>query len=71
MYSSSFRKDNKKDDESGSGGASGTLGAYANLERSSVLQEAKQRFNETPVNVRKCTTVMAKILYLLHQVAER
>ena len=58
-----FRKD-KKDEEDGSGGGSNP---FAGLEKTAVLQEARV-FNETPVNPRKCTHILAKILYLLQQV---
>jgi coatomer protein complex subunit gamma len=60
MYSS-FRKD-KKDDEDGGSSAH----AFANLEKTSVLQEARV-FNETPVNPRRCTHILSKILYLINQ----
>ena len=40
---------------------------FHNVEKTSVLQEARI-FNETPVNARKCTHVLTKILYLLNQV---
>ncbi|XP_076062943.1 coat protein (coatomer) gamma isoform X3 [Oratosquilla oratoria] len=39
---------------------------YHNLDKTSVLQEARA-FNETPVNVKKSTHVLTKILYLLNQ----
>ena len=35
------------------------------LDKTCVLQETKI-FNETPVNVRKCCSILAKILYMLH-----
>jgi len=56
----SLKKD-KKEEEDKDGG-----NQYSNLEKTSVLQEARL-FNETPVNPRKCTAVLAKILYLLNQ----
>jgi coatomer protein complex subunit gamma len=56
----SLKKD-KKEEEDKDGG-----NPYSNLEKTSVLQEARL-FNETPVNPRKCTAVLAKILYLLNQ----
>jgi coatomer protein complex subunit gamma len=59
MYSG-FRRDKKDDEDSGSGS-----NPFANLEKTAVLQEARL-FNETPVNPRKCTTILAKILYLLN-----
>ncbi|XP_061510592.1 coatomer subunit gamma isoform X1 [Anopheles gambiae] len=39
---------------------------WQNLEKTSVLQETRM-FNETPVNARKCTHILTKILYLLNQ----
>jgi coatomer subunit gamma len=39
---------------------------FQNLEKASVLQEART-FNETPVNAKKCTNILTKILYLLNQ----
>jgi len=56
----SLKKD-KKEEEDKDGGS-----LYNNLEKTSVLQEARL-FNETPVNPRKCTAVLAKILFLLNQ----
>ncbi|XP_044734358.1 coatomer subunit gamma isoform X1 [Chrysoperla carnea] len=56
---SSFRRD-KKEDEDGGGNP------YLNIEKTTVLQEART-FNETPVNPRKCTQILTKILYLLNQ----
>lgn len=40
---------------------------YQNLEKTSVLQEART-FNDTPVNPRKCTHILSKILYMINQV---
>lgn len=40
---------------------------YQNLEKTSVLQEART-FNDTPVNPRKCTNILTKILYMINQV---
>jgi coatomer subunit gamma len=40
---------------------------FQNLEKTTVLQEART-FNDTPVNPRKCTHILTKILYLLNQV---
>jgi coatomer protein complex subunit gamma len=40
---------------------------FHNVEKTSVLQEARI-FNETPVNARRCTHVLTKILYLINQV---
>jgi coatomer protein complex subunit gamma len=55
-----YKKD-KKDDEDGSSASN----PFANLEKTAVLQEARV-FNESPVNHRKCTHILAKILYLLN-----
>ncbi|CAG0916802.1 unnamed protein product [Notodromas monacha] len=57
---SSFRKDKKDEEEGGSGNP------FNNLEKASVLQEARA-FNDTPVNPRKCTQILTKILYLINQ----
>ncbi|GAB6020673.1 Coatomer subunit gamma-2 [Chamberlinius hualienensis] len=54
-------KRDKKDEEDGSSG-----GPFANLEKTTVLQEARI-FNETPVNPRRCTHILTKILFLLNQ----
>lgn len=54
----------KKDDEDGSGSGGGH--AFSNLEKTSVLQEART-FNETPVNPRKCAHILAKILFLINR----
>jgi len=56
----SLKKDKKEEEDKDAGNP------YSNLEKTSVLQEARL-FNETPVNPRKCTAVLAKILYLLNQ----
>jgi len=56
----SLKKDKKEEEERDGGNQ------YSNLEKTSVLQEARL-FNETPVNPRKCTAVLTKILYLLNQ----
>lgn len=40
---------------------------FSNLEKTAVLQETRT-FNETPVNARKCTHILTKILYLINQV---
>ena len=42
-------------------------GLFSSLDKTTVLQEARL-FNETPVNPRKCTQILTKILYLLMQV---
>lgn len=44
----------------------GSGNPYQNLEKASVLQEART-FNETPVNAKKCTAILTKILYLINQ----
>ncbi|XP_022195844.1 coatomer subunit gamma [Nilaparvata lugens] len=54
-----FKRD-KKEEEDGGGNI------FQNLEKTSVLQEART-FNDTPVNPRKCTHILTKILYLLNQ----
>lgn len=59
-----MKRDKKDDEESG---GSGGGHPYANLEKTSVLQEART-FNETPVNPRKCTHILSKILFLINQV---
>lgn len=46
---------------------SGVFNQYLNADKTSVLQETRM-FNETPVNARKCTRILTKILYLLNQV---
>lgn len=56
---SSFKRD-KKEEEDGGGNP------FQNLEKTTVLQEART-FNDTPVNPRKCTHILTKILYLLNQ----
>lgn len=38
-----------------------------NLDKSSVLQEARATFNGTPVVARKCSHVLTKILMVLNQ----
>jgi len=55
-----IKKDKKEEERDGGGNP------YKGLEKTSVLQEART-FNETPVNPRKCTAILAKILYLLNQ----
>jgi len=45
----------------------GNANPFQNLEKTSVLQEART-FNETPVNAKKCIHILTKILYLLNQV---
>ncbi|XP_063610262.1 coatomer subunit gamma-2-like [Penaeus indicus] len=53
-------KQAKKDEEEGCGNP------YHSVDKTSVLQEARV-FNETPVNVKRSTHVLTKILYLLNQ----
>lgn len=45
----------------------GIFNQYLNADKTSVLQETRM-FNETPVNARKCTRILTKILFLLNQV---
>ena len=40
---------------------------YDNLEKTALLQETRT-FNETPVNARKCTLILTKILFIINQV---
>lgn len=56
---SSFKRE-KKEEEDGGGNP------FSNLDKTIVLQETRY-FNETPVNHRKCSHILAKILYLLNQ----
>ncbi|XP_023946683.2 coatomer subunit gamma [Bicyclus anynana] len=56
---SSFKRE-KKEEEDGGGSP------YQNLDKTIVLQEARY-FNETPVNPRKCSHILSKILFLLNQ----
>lgn len=44
----------------------GAANPFQNIEKTTVLQEART-FNDTPVNARKCTHILTKILYLLNQ----
>ncbi|XP_064605272.1 LOW QUALITY PROTEIN: coatomer subunit gamma-2-like [Liolophura sinensis] len=53
-------KREKKEEEDGGGNP------FSNLEKSTVLQEART-FNETPINPRKCSLILTKILYLINQ----
>lgn len=41
---------------------------FQSIDKTSVLQETRM-FNETPVNARKCTHILTKILYLINQVS--
>ncbi|KAI5640455.1 coatomer gamma subunit appendage platform subdomain-containing protein [Phthorimaea operculella] len=56
---SSFKRDKKEEEDSGGN-------PFQNLDKTIVLQESRY-FNETPVNPRKCTHILSKILYLLNQ----
>lgn len=42
---------------------------FQSIEKTAILQETRL-FNETPVNARKCTHILTKILYLINQVGE-
>ncbi|XP_063705330.1 coatomer subunit gamma [Culicoides brevitarsis] len=55
----SFKRDKKEEED-------GNTNPYQNLEKTSVLQETRT-FNETPVNAKKCTAILTKILCLLNQ----
>lgn len=55
----SFKRDKKEEEDSGGN-------PYQNLDKTIVLQEARY-FNQTPVNPRKCSLILTKILYLLNQ----
>ncbi|XP_055376197.1 coatomer subunit gamma [Condylostylus longicornis] len=55
----SFRRDKDEEDE-------GVSGMYNNLEKTALLQETRA-FNETPVNAKKCTQILTKILYIINQ----
>uniref|UniRef100_T1HU18 Coatomer subunit gamma n=1 Tax=Rhodnius prolixus TaxID=13249 RepID=T1HU18_RHOPR len=52
-------KRDKKEEEDGGN-------PFQNLDKTSVLQDART-FNDTPVNPRKCTPILTKILFLLNQ----
>nr|CAD7596228.1 unnamed protein product [Timema genevievae] len=52
----------KGSDDSSKGGGN----PFQNIEKTTVLQESRT-FNDTPVNPRKCTHILTKILYLLNQ----
>ncbi|KAJ3340229.1 Coatomer subunit gamma-2 [Entophlyctis luteolus] len=54
----------KKDDEAAAAADASSL--FANIDRSTVLQEARV-FNETPINPRRCRQTLTKILYLIYQ----
>ena len=53
-----MRRDKKEEEDGGN--------PFYNLEKATVLQEARI-FNETPINARKCTHILTKILYVLNQ----
>uniref|UniRef100_A0A915PFL8 Coatomer subunit gamma n=1 Tax=Setaria digitata TaxID=48799 RepID=A0A915PFL8_9BILA len=53
-------KRDKKDEENGAGNP------FANLDKTAVLQEARA-FNETPINARRCSLILSKLLYLRQQ----
>ncbi|KJH43381.1 coatomer gamma subunit appendage domain protein [Dictyocaulus viviparus] len=59
LLSTRIMKRDKKDEES-----SGN--PFAHLDKTSVLQEARI-FNETPINARKCSIILTKLLYLIQQ----
>ncbi|XP_078340160.1 coatomer subunit gamma-2-like [Crassostrea virginica] len=54
-----MRRDKKEEEEGGGN-------PFHNLEKTSVLQEART-FNETPINARKCSHILTKVLYLINQ----
>ncbi|XP_062568051.1 coatomer subunit gamma-2-like, partial [Saccostrea cucullata] len=54
-----MRKDKKEEEEGGGN-------PFHNLEKTAVLQEART-FNETPINARKCSHILTKVLYLINQ----
>ncbi|XP_045165335.1 coatomer subunit gamma-2-like [Mercenaria mercenaria] len=54
-----LRRD-KKEEEDGGGNP------FHNLDKTTVLQEART-FNETPINPRKCGTILTKVLYMINQ----
>ncbi|XP_064632835.1 coatomer subunit gamma-2-like [Lineus longissimus] len=54
-----LRRDKKEEEEGGGN-------PFANLEKSTVLQEART-FNDTPINPRKCCHILTKIIYMLNQ----
>lgn len=57
-----YHKRDKKDDEDSA--IAGNI--FAKITKTSALQDARS-FNETPVNARKCTLILTKILYLMNQ----
>ncbi|XP_014241721.1 coatomer subunit gamma-2 [Cimex lectularius] len=52
-------KRDKKEEEDGAN-------PFQSMDKTSVLQDART-FNETPVNPKKCTPILTRILYLLNQ----
>ncbi|XP_061178687.1 coatomer subunit gamma-2-like [Saccostrea echinata] len=54
-----MRRDKKEEEEGGGN-------PFHNLEKTAVLQEART-FNETPINARKCSHILTKVLYLINQ----
>ncbi|MCP9259049.1 Coatomer subunit gamma [Dirofilaria immitis] len=53
-------KRDKKDEENSVGNP------FLNLDKTTVLQEARA-FNETPINTRRCSLILSKLLYLRQQ----
>ncbi|CAH1404315.1 unnamed protein product [Nezara viridula] len=53
-----IKRDKKEEEDGGN--------PFQSLDKTSVLQDART-FNETPVEPRKCTPILTKILYLLNQ----
>ncbi|BES96180.1 Coatomer subunit alpha-2 [Nesidiocoris tenuis] len=53
-----IKRDKKEEEDGGN--------MFQNLDKTSVLQDART-FNDTPVNPRKCTPILTKILFLLNQ----
>lgn len=53
-----IKRDKKEEEDGGN--------MFQNLDKTSVLQEART-FNDTPMNPRKCTPILTKILYLINQ----
>ncbi|KAK9496580.1 hypothetical protein O3M35_013140 [Rhynocoris fuscipes] len=53
-----IKRDKKEEEDGGN--------PFQNLDKTSVLQDART-FNDTPVNPRKCTPILTKILFLLNQ----
>ncbi|KJE93213.1 coatomer subunit gamma-2 [Capsaspora owczarzaki ATCC 30864] len=44
----------------------GDYNPYASIDKSAVVQEARQAFNETTINPRRCNLVLNKLLFLLY-----